>query len=110
MKLYKVERTDYIGWDEYDAVVVYATDEENAKRIGIQYMSTQEELGRHFTEEQMMWLEMIKEHLYASLTISIEDFENSPFYSRGGILKAYKVFGPDLDKVLKELEEVLVRA
>ena len=43
MKLYKVERTDYIGWDEYDAVVVYATDEENAKRIGIQYMSTQEE-------------------------------------------------------------------
>ncbi len=43
MKLYKVERTDYIEWDEYDAVVVYATDEENAKRIGIQYMSTQEE-------------------------------------------------------------------
>ncbi len=74
------------------------------------WLLQQEELGRHFTEEQMMWLEMIKEHLYASLTISIEDFENSPFYSRGGILKAYKVFGPDLDKVLKELEEVLVRA
>ena len=70
----------------------------------------QKELGKEYTEEQLMWLKMIKDHLYTSLTISIEDFENPPFHSRGGILKAYNVFGKDLDNVLKEIEEVLVRA
>lgn len=43
MKLYKVTRTDEVGWDEYDAVVVYAVDESHAKRIGVDYMSTQDE-------------------------------------------------------------------
>jgi len=74
------------------------------------WLLQQKELGKEYTDEQMMWLKMIKDHLYTSLTISIEDFENPPFYSRGGILKAYNVFGKDFDKVLKELEEVLVRA
>jgi len=74
------------------------------------WLLQQKELGKEYTEEQLMWLKMIKNHLYTSLTISIEDFENPPFYSRGGILKAYNVFGKDLDNVLKEIEEVLVRA
>ncbi len=74
------------------------------------WLLQQKELGKEYTDEQLMWLRMIKDHLYASLTISIEDFQNAPFYARGGILKAYNVFGSDLEKILKELEEVLVRA
>lgn len=61
MKLYKVKRTDDIGWDEYDAVVVYAVDEDHARRIGVQKMSTQDE------NVVVIYLgiaddEMIKEH------------------------------------------------
>jgi len=74
------------------------------------WLLQQKELGKEFTPEQLMWLNMIKDHLYTSLTITVEDFAYPPFFSRGGILKAYNVFGKDLDHLLKELEEVLVRA
>ena len=72
------------------------------------WLQMQREAGRDFTEEQMEWLRMIKDHIATSLAIGLEDFEYSPFYERGGALRAYKVFGDDLDKTLEELNEVLV--
>lgn len=33
MKIYVVERTDQVGWDEYDSFVVVAKDEEQALDI-----------------------------------------------------------------------------
>jgi Type I site-specific restriction-modification system, R (restriction) subunit and related helicases len=72
------------------------------------WLLLQKEVGKNFTEEQMEWLKTIKDHIATSLTIEIGDFEYAPFYEKGGALKAYQVFGKDLDKTLEELNEVLV--
>jgi len=38
----------------------------------------------------------------------MDDFELAPFYEKGGAIKAYQIFGQELDKVLEELNEALV--
>jgi type I restriction enzyme R subunit len=73
-----------------------------------QWLSLQRESGRTFTAEQLEWLKMIKDHIATSLSIAMDDFELAPFYEKGGAIKAYHVFRQELDKVLEELNEVLV--
>ena len=73
------------------------------------WMAQQEAIGRKFTDEQRQWLEAIRDHVATSLTIEADDFEYEPFVQRGGLGKAYQVFGKDLDPILKELNEVLVQ-
>ncbi len=68
-----------------------------------------EKQGRRFTHEQLEWLNMIKEHIATSLTIGIEDFENVPFNQKGGAIKANKLFGNELNKILEELNTVLAK-
>jgi len=51
---------------------------------------------------------MIKQHIATSGSISVNDFELSPFYEKGGAVKADKLFEHQLDKLLDELNEVLV--
>jgi type I restriction enzyme R subunit len=72
------------------------------------WLEQQERQGVKFTKEQREWLEMIKDHIATSLSISMDDFELAPFYEKGGAVKVYKLFGPKLDKILEELNEVLV--
>jgi len=60
-----------------------------------------------FTEEQMRWLEAIKDHIAQSLTIEDSDFEYAPFSQFGGKGKAYQVFGARLGTILGELNERL---
>jgi type I restriction enzyme R subunit len=67
----------------------------------------QQKSGRKFTDEQIEWLRMIKDHIATSLSIAVDDFEYAPFHERGGAVKAYQLFGDKLDTVLKELNEVL---
>ena len=71
------------------------------------WLSQQEQMGRKFTPEQAEWLTMIKDHIATSLRIDVDDFEYAPFYEKGGAVKAYQVFGDELNKVLEELNEVL---
>lgn len=59
--------------------------------------------GQKFTTEQKQWLDAIKDHIASSLTIERENFENVPFNQWGGLGRAYRVFGRDLDGVLAEL-------
>jgi len=73
-----------------------------------EWIYEQEKLGRKFTTVQMEWLEMIKNHIAASLSIEMDDFKYAPFYEKGGAIKAYQVLGDELDRILKELNEVLV--
>ena len=53
-------------------------------------------------------LEMIKEHTAASVSIEVEDFNYAPFYEKGGVVRLHKLFGSKVEKILKELNEVLV--
>ncbi len=62
----------------------------------------------HFTEEQMEWLRQIKDHIAASLSVTAEDLELSPFDRRGGLGRFYEVFGGEYEAVLAEMNEVLV--
>jgi type I restriction enzyme R subunit len=71
------------------------------------WMAQQEATGRTFTDEQRLWLERIRDHIAASLTITVEDFEAVPFVQHGGLGKAHELFGDDLPPLLEELTEVL---
>jgi type I restriction enzyme R subunit len=73
------------------------------------WLVDQEKQGKRFTPEQLEWLNMIKEHIATSLTIGIEDFENVPFNQKGGAIKANKLFGQELNKIMEELNTVLVK-
>lgn len=64
--------------------------------------------GGRFTEYQLEWLELIKNHVAASLTIESDDFQEVPFSDKGGLFKVRQLFGADLDGIIKELNEVLV--
>ncbi len=63
---------------------------------------------KQFTEEQMTWLRMIKEHIAASVHLDRGDLDYEPFDAKGGIGGMYKAFGDDMDKILEEVNEALV--
>ncbi len=69
-----------------------------------EWVASQERAGRRFTPEQMRWLEMIKEHIATSLAIGKEDFENTPFHEKGGLVRFYNVFGQEAEKILQGIE------
>lgn len=60
-----------------------------------------------FTEEQMAWLRMIKDYVAASVHIDKSDFDLSPFVDRGGLAKAWQLFGDDIDSLIAELNDAL---
>ncbi|MEX2673424.1 MAG: type I restriction-modification enzyme R subunit C-terminal domain-containing protein [Phycisphaeraceae bacterium] len=61
-----------------------------------------------FTTEQMHWLQMIRDHIATSFHVEPDDLERTPFDGLGGLGKFYKLFGPDYEAVLNELNERLV--
>ncbi len=56
-----------------------------------------------FNAEQLHWLEMIRDHIAASLGIEIDDFDLPPFSQQGGLGKVHQLFGPELPTVLASL-------
>ncbi len=62
----------------------------------------------HFTDEQMEWLRLIKEHIITSLSIEPEDLDLNPFDRRGGLGRFYEVFGERYEELLREINIVLV--
>ncbi len=72
-----------------------------------QWVEEQEASGTEFTAEQLEWLEMIKNHIASSVRISKEDFENTPFYQKGGLVKFYNLFGEKTEIILNELNNRL---
>lgn len=62
----------------------------------------------HFTEEQMEWLRLVKDHIAVSLSIEPEDLELNPFDHKGGLGRFYEVFGEEYEKILDEMNIELV--
>ncbi|WNB76413.1 type I restriction-modification enzyme R subunit C-terminal domain-containing protein [Methylomonas koyamae] len=60
-----------------------------------------------FSEEQMAWLQMIRDSIANSYHIDRDDLELAPFDGKGGLGKMYQLFGAEMDTVLEELNEVL---
>ena len=63
--------------------------------------------GEKFTEEQMNWLRMIRDHLATSFIVEREDLELAPFDSHGGMGRMHVLFGDNMDDVLTEVNEAL---
>jgi type I restriction enzyme R subunit len=71
------------------------------------WLAQQEASGKTFTEEQRHWLEMIRDHIAANLSIDTEDFDYAPFAQEGGLGKVHQVFGDKLPKIIEELNGTL---
>jgi type I restriction enzyme R subunit len=71
------------------------------------WLLQQENAGRIFTTEQLVWLERIRDHVAAALSITTDDFNYVPFVEAGGLGKAAQVFGDDFGPLLNEINEVL---
>lgn len=72
------------------------------------WLQTQESTGRQFTQEQREWLGMIKDHIASSISITVDDLQDPPFYQRGGLVRMHQVFGDDYEEVLEEMRVVLI--
>ena len=71
------------------------------------WLAAQENRGVRFTDEQRRWLEMIRDHIAANLTIEPDDFEYAPFAQQGGLGKVYQLFGDRFSEIIEELNEAL---
>jgi type I restriction enzyme R subunit len=60
-----------------------------------------------FTEEQMQWLRMLKDHIAASVSLSVDDLDYTPFDAQGGKGKMWQLFGNETEKIINELNEAL---
>ncbi|RLK48866.1 type I restriction enzyme R subunit [Alkalispirillum mobile] len=89
------------GWD--DQLTPYAeTVRANFKRWVF---------GRHsgnqpkFNEEQMAWLEKIRDHIAASFHITVDDLDYAPFDAEGGRGRMWQLFGEDMERVLDQMND-----
>jgi type I restriction enzyme R subunit len=60
-----------------------------------------------FTEEQMQWLRMLKDHIAASISVAADDLDYTPFDARGGKGKMWQLFGNETENIINELNEAL---
>lgn len=61
-----------------------------------------------FTNEQILWLERIRDRIAAAGTFAEQDFERSPFTFDGGLVAARFLFGNELPAILLELNRLLI--
>ncbi|RCS58185.1 type I restriction-modification enzyme R subunit C-terminal domain-containing protein [Parvibium lacunae] len=64
--------------------------------------------GSAFTPEQTDWLRLMKDHIASSCSISRDDFDYAELADKGGLQKAWGVFGQELDGLMDELNVELV--
>jgi type I restriction enzyme R subunit len=72
------------------------------------WRAQQAQAGTAFTDEQLVWLRRIRDHLATSLAIAPDDFELEPFVGHGGYGRANAVFDGRLRSLLDELTTELV--
>ncbi len=63
--------------------------------------------GEKFSEEQMDWLHMIRDHLATSFTIERDDLDLAPFNMQGGLGRMHALFGDRMDDIMSEVSEAL---
>jgi type I restriction enzyme, R subunit len=71
------------------------------------WLATQQSAGLIFEQDQLRWLEAIRDHIASSLAVEPEDLELDPFSRWGGLGRAQQVFGDRFLPLLNELNEVL---
>ena len=64
--------------------------------------------GTAFTPEQTEWLRLMKEHIASSCAIHRDDFDYAELADKGGLQKAWGLFGKELDGLMDEMNWELV--
>lgn len=64
--------------------------------------------GTSFTPDQTEWLRLMKDHISSSCSIAREDFDYAELADKGGLQKAWGLFGKELDSLMNEMNEELV--
>lgn len=82
-----------------DLVPVERTVEERYQT----WLAEKAKAGVQFTSDQRRWLDAIKDHIAASLTIDQDDLSEVPFNLMGGLGKAHELFGDRLVGLLEDL-------
>ena len=98
---YTIER------DEDSSAILEPYSETVNRRFAAWLEEQRQRRGKAFTVEQQQWLERIRDHIAASLTIEQNDLEDVPFTQHGGLGRAYQLFGDELPMILQELNERL---
>ena len=60
-----------------------------------------------FSEAQMAWLHLVRDHIITSLHLEREDLELGSMGQQGGLAKMYQLFGEGMDGIIEELNEEL---
>lgn len=60
-----------------------------------------------FSEDQMHWLRLIKDHIASSFHLETDDLDFTPFDALGGRGKMWQLFGEDMNTIIDELNEAL---
>src|SRR5439155_7831112 len=68
------------------------------------WLAQQANRGRKFSNEQVKWLGMMRDHIATSLEIDMDSFDLTPFTNEGGLARAARVFGSDLKVVGRVLD------
>lgn len=64
--------------------------------------------GTAFTAEQTEWLRLMKDHIASSCSINRDDFDYTELAVKGGLQKAWGLFGKELDILMNEMNMELV--
>ena len=72
------------------------------------WLAQQANQGRSFTDEQRAWLDLIRDRIVVDLEVRQDDFDETPFAERGGLGKAWSLFGEELEGIVDELNRELV--
>jgi type I restriction enzyme R subunit len=65
------------------------------------WLAEKAKAGAAFDADQLGWLALIRDHIATSLSIEPDDFEYAPFNQRGGLGRAYQLFGDQLPSLLE---------
>jgi type I restriction enzyme R subunit len=63
--------------------------------------------GNPFNAQQTAWLELIRDHVIASLRMEKMDLDYAPFDARGGLGKMHQLFGERMESLIEELNTEL---
>ncbi|MEP7147133.1 MAG: type I restriction-modification enzyme R subunit C-terminal domain-containing protein [bacterium] len=72
------------------------------------WLEANKDNGRIFTDEELVWLKMMKNYFSSSLEINLTSFNETPFITLGGSYKADIIFGKDLNRIIHELNDKLI--
>lgn len=85
------------------------TDYANKVDLNFRDWMLKKNAGQHnrFSEEQIQWLRMIKDHIATSIHLEADDLDYTPFDAAGGKGKMWQLFGEQMGEIINELNEAL---